>query len=935
MTVREIVEKYLGQYKEVSAGNLQVKKCPFCDREKGKFYIKEDTGVYICHSGSCGAKGTLPQLVKHLEEKLGVKIAEPKASKKKKGDKVNLQFKKEDIGTLFNSSGTENEGAKETIEYINSRGISTKTARDMDVFYRKSDKSVIFAYKNLDGNLAGVKYRSIREKKFSQATGSQAYLWNLERATNKKIIIGEGEMEALTLAEIGLMDRALSVPMGVGNLDWIDNCREFLESKEEIILAFDNDDAGEKALRKVSHRLQHLNIRKIDLGAYKDINEFFMFEGKDELIKVLDNSKEIELQGLETFYEVGRHDINKLDRFPFGIDTLDRVTRGAKEGELIILAGDNGSGKAQPLHSKIYTPNGYIRMGDIKLGDKVYDKDGNICNVTGIFPQGIKERYLVKLKDGSTAECCNEHLWVVNTVNNIKKRKFDKLQIKTLKEIMKDGLLAKSGRGYKYFIPTQKAIENNEIELPVDPYILGVLIGDGYIKQRCFFSTNEKDLVEKVRNKLPKNHIIKKCSEKNYSYLISNVENSKKNSIIKGLRTLKLHGKGSEEKFIPEIYFKSSIKQRQELLKGLFDTDGYIAKNNSKSITTVSENLKNDIMRLCHSLGYRVSVTEDSRTSKYNSGHCFRVCIWTNDVIFSTEKHLSKIKNKTKEANYNFIAIKSIERLEPVEMQCIMVDSPSHTYLTDNMIITHNTLISKQFILNARNKGKKVLVVNGEIQNEIYKEDLFKQANGDNKLVKTEDILIRGEYDYRVSDENYQMINDWLNGYLYTMSDQEELTDKNVLSMIESSIIKNNVFFIVVDNLSVIYCEGENEAEAKGRFAVALKNLAKKHGVCILLVNHFTKGAKDRGKEGIKGSGIISDIADMVFISEREDNPDIEANGYLNVVKNRLNGKLQKISLYFNPIYKTLLDDPDKVLKFNWKEFNEVRLELENEDLPY
>lgn len=893
MTVREIVEKYLGTYKEVSAGNLQVRKCPFCDREKGKFYIKEDTGVYICHSGSCGAKGTLPQLVKHLEEKLGVKIAEPKAIKKKKGDKVNLQFKKEDIGTLFNSSGDENPNAKETIEYINSRGISTKTARDMDVFYRKSDKSVIFAYKNLDGNLAGVKYRSIREKKFSQATGSQAYLWNLERATNKNVVITEGECfkgdvevftekgfvkfevlkdekvlqvkddftgefvkplakikkqiddnlitmrssrnnwqhtstkghnivvvkngkikkitaekvskgvtgkipttvnfngagtglskdeialiiavsadskcelrkngeryfhfnfkkqrkidrileilerlnikytcykkeygctninfksskikkglpeewvyqmtleerrffieeivewdgnrvpnrkqyefsskllhenqivqtiahtcgymstimkrkngfgewyktsilltknsvswqkekyelekyngyvycvavpsgmilvringkitvtgncDALALAEIGLMDRALSVPMGVGNLDWIDNCREFLESKEEIILAFDNDEAGEKALRKVSQRLQHLNIRKIDLGNYKDINDFFLFEGKDELLKVLENSKEIELQGLETFYEVGRYDINKLDRFPFGIDMLDRVTRGAKEGELIILAGENGSGK---------------------------------------------------------------------------------------------------------------------------------------------------------------------------------------------------------------------------------------------------------------------------------------------------------------------------------------------------------TMISKQFILNARSKGKKVLVVNGEIQNEIYKEDLFKQANGDNKLVKTEDILIRGEYDYRVSDENYQMINDWLNGYLYTMSDQEELTDKNVLSMIESSIIKNNVFFIVVDNLSVIYCDGENEAEAKGRFAVALKNLAKKHGVCILLVNHFTKGAKDRGKEGIKGSGIISDIADMVFISEREDNPDIEANGYLNVVKNRLNGKLQKISLYFNPIYKTLLDDPDQVLKFNWKEFNEVRLELENEDLPY
>lgn len=589
MTVREIAEKYLGEFREVSAGNLQVKKCPFCGREKGKFYIKEDTGVYICHSGSCGAKGTLPQLVKHLEGKLGVKIAEPKASKKK-GPKVNLTFNKDDIGTLLNSSGQHNPLAKETIDYIESRGISVEVAKELNVFFKKSDKSVIFAYKNLDGNLSAVKYRSIREKKLFQAQGSQAYLWNLEKATNKKIVICEGEWDCLSLAECGLIDRTLSVPMGTGNLDWIDNCKEFLESKDEIILAFDNDDAGEKALRKVSQRLQHLNLRKIDLGAYKDINDYFLFEGKEALIKVLDNSKEIEIQGLETFYEVGRYDINKLDRFKFGIDKLDKITRGAKEGELIVLAGDNGSGK---------------------------------------------------------------------------------------------------------------------------------------------------------------------------------------------------------------------------------------------------------------------------------------------------------------------------------------------------------TLISKQFILNARKFNKKTLVVNGEIQNEVYKEDLFMQANGDNKLVKTEDILIPGEYDFRVTDENYKDINDWLNDYLYTMSDQEELTDKNVLSKIETSIIKNNVFFIVVDNLSVIYCDGENESEAKGRFVVELKKLAKKYGVCILLVNHFTKGPKDRGKEGIKGSGIISDIADMVFLVTRVDDDDKEESGYLEVAKNRLKGKLSKISLYYNGVYKTLLDDPNAILKFNWKEFSKLKKEIENEEMPF
>lgn len=593
MTVREIVEKYLGEYKEVSAGNLQVKKCPYCGREKGKFYIKEDTGVFLCHSGSCGAKGTLHQLVEHLEQKLGVKISEPKINhKNRKIAPAKLTFDKNNIGTLINSSGTENPDAKITIEYINSRGISVKTAKELMTFFQKSDKAVIFAYENFDGELVGLKYRNIKEKKIFQAAGSQAFLWNLNKATNDKIIICEGEWDCMTLAEIGLIDRCLSVPMGTGNLDWIDNCKEYLESKKEIILAFDNDDAGEKALRKVSQRLQHLNLRKIDLGVHKDINDFFLFEGAEALKKVLDNSVEIEIQGVETLYDTGRFDINDMERFLFGIPAFDRITRGAKEGELIVLAGDNGSGK---------------------------------------------------------------------------------------------------------------------------------------------------------------------------------------------------------------------------------------------------------------------------------------------------------------------------------------------------------TTISKQIMLNARKMGKKTLVINGEIRNEVFKEDLFLQANGNAKLQKVEDRLIPGEFDYKVTEENYHLINEWLNGYLYTMSDEENLTDKNVLAKIETAIIKNNVFFIVVDNLSVIQCEGEDQAVAKGDFVVALKRLSRKYGVCTMLVNHFTKGTKDtreRGKESIKGGGIISDIADLVVVIERIDDDSKEENGKLRTLKNRLKGRLGDVKLYYSGMYKTLNDQPGTITNYGWKDYLEVRQEIQEiEDL--
>ena len=108
----------------------------------------------------------------------------------------------------------------------------------------------------------------------------------------------------------------------------------------------------------------------------------------------------------------------------------------SKKKNKFILADGMGLGKALAMDSKLYTPTGYILMRDVKIGDVLLDEQGRKCHVTGVFPQGIKSIYKITFTDGSSVECCEDHLWYVNTP----KRKYrgQPYMVKSLKEIAKD-----------------------------------------------------------------------------------------------------------------------------------------------------------------------------------------------------------------------------------------------------------------------------------------------------------------------------------------------------------------------------------------------------------------------------------------------------------------------------------------------------------------
>ena len=361
--------------------------------------------------------------------------------------------------------------------------------------------------------------------------------------------------------------------------------------------------------------------------------------------------------------------------------------------DVVCLTGNTGSGKGQPLDEPILTTNGWVKMGDIKIGDSLVSPLNNAPSVvTGIYPQGVRPVYRITTSDGRTTRCDDSHLWMVRTnkqVFNNHKGKESFFVEST------QGLIDKYySKGKQVFIPVAKAVDGETKDLPIDPYVLGVWLGDGCKGGMSFvISNDESDVIENIASRLDSSY--KLHGEIGYSNVIHKNDNVR--DVIKNLNTIGLNVY-SRERFIPQEYLHASIEQRMDLLKGLMDSDGNVEEKNRFSFSTTSTKLKDGFVELCRGLGYIVGVHKENRTM-YESGVCWDISIQTNDIIFSSQKHLSKFnrnlekyKNKNREYKHDHIRITKIEYIGDMETQCIMVSNKDHLYITNDYIVTHNTV---------------------------------------------------------------------------------------------------------------------------------------------------------------------------------------------------------------------------------------------------
>src|SRR5208282_3237493 len=257
--------------------------------------------------------------------------------------------------------------------------------------------------------------------------------------------------------------------------------------------------------------------------------------------------------------------------YPYVKDTLYQFWNPKESYRNLILSPSIGWGKMAPKDSKLFTPHGFIRMGDVQIGDELSTPNGKTAKVIKIFPQGIKDIYEITFKDGRKTHAGAEHLWkVASCLSN--KKWINPWQIKTTKEILDSGLY-RNTKTPKWKIPLTEPVYHNRKEHYFSPYCIGVLLGDGYIPNKycsISFTSTDNEIVDKMKKEVPINTRITHSNNSIQYRIIGS-------PMIKDeLRRLDLLGRKSIDKFIPQEYLFDSIENRIALLQGILDTDGTV-----------------------------------------------------------------------------------------------------------------------------------------------------------------------------------------------------------------------------------------------------------------------------------------------------------------------------------------------------------------------
>lgn len=370
-----------------------------------------------------------------------------------------------------------------------------------------------------------------------------------------------------------------------------------------------------------------------------------------------------------------------------------------------LLTGQWGSGKAQPLSTIIPTPDGNKELRDIRPGDYVFDRKGKPTKVLGVYPQGKIDNYRVVFNDGRVAYCNNEHIWSCYTSKK-------NLKNFTVQEMLDKGLRLKDGN-YRFRIPLNKSVDYPKKQLEIDPYVIGTFLGNGCcLEEKLTISSADEELVQEIA-KLINAKSYERNHENNYSWAFTYKDEDKRiytmNPALESrfIRTKAFFRKYPEmlsyalDKKIPDDYLYSSKEQRLALLQGLLDTDGTIDKEKGRiRFSTTSFQLKEDVKMLVWSLGFLCSESVDSRIGGHHKNICYGLQISTP---VEEKPKLFRLSRKRKIAEKNIekrqkscghtLTIRNIEKMsEPVEMACIYVDNDEHLYLTENYVVTHNTL---------------------------------------------------------------------------------------------------------------------------------------------------------------------------------------------------------------------------------------------------
>lgn len=396
-----------------------------------------------------------------------------------------------------------------------------------------------------------------------------------------------------------------------------------------------------------------------------------------------------------------------------------------KDGNMVegILSLGCGRGKGQPKSAEVLTPAGWRTIGHLSVGDEIIGSDGGAGKVTGVYPRGMLPVFRVSFSDGTSLVVDEDHLWEVSK----KDRNGEWIKdVRSTKQLTSD--LAGKSRS-RWRIPIVKPVRFSlplPRQLTVDPYLLGVLLGDGSLAHHSNeFTPGDERVPAQVKLVLPEGTKLTSRQAKNraVTYSVINDKRSWKNpnKLRQMMSGMGLEGIASEERFIPQHYFLSSCEERLALLQGLLDTDGeFIPGTAMIKFSSASTKLRDGVVALVQSLGGVARTgTKKAPVYKYKGERrigkpSFWAKVHLPDGTVPTRVHPDRYVRRSQYLHPTRF-LESIEPCGVEDVVCISVDTPDELYVTEHYIVTHNTVLALWLLTKISTSKVLVCVPDGGI----------------------------------------------------------------------------------------------------------------------------------------------------------------------------------------------------------------------------
>jgi replicative DNA helicase len=568
---------------------------------------------------------------------------------------------------------------------------------------------------------------------------------------------------------------------------------------------------------------------------------------------------------------------------PTGFTDLDRLLNGLHAGQLIVVAGRPGLGKALALDTVLPTPDGWTTMGQVAVGDRLIDAAGRPTTVVAATEVMYRRPcYEVRFSDGTTIVADGSHRWLTHT--RATRRYGRGPVVHTTEEIAGTLRLATADRRLNHSIATCRPLDLPDRDLPVAPYTLGVWLGNGH-RAATRFTTDDPEIVAYVE---ADGFLVRPSGPRVYTILpVPPPERAGPvppqggvDSVAGLLRNVGV----LDDKHVPTAYLRAAEAQRRALLAGLLDSDGTVAPTGNVQYTSTSRRLAGDVQELIVSLGYRCTVAQRAVNGRSPAtSTAYTVNFSPPDDVFRLERKRLLHKERRRGDDGVRAAMRYIIEVRPVPsvaVRCVQVDNPDHLYLAGrSMIPTHNSTAAMDF---ARSASVRHNLASAIFSLEMSKVEIVMRLLSAEARVPLH-VLRSGQ----LSDDDWtklaRRMGEISEAPLY-VDDTPNMTLMEIRAKARRLRQRHDLKLIIVDYLQLMTSpkKVESRQQEVAELSRGLKLLAKEVECPVVAVSQLNRGPEQRTDKrpqlsDLRESGSIEQDADVVILLHRDDYYDKES----------------------------------------------------------